>query len=93
MLLFKSDKGTALAVDSRLHKTPCTDQNTFINCLGGFAGDNYWSSTEFSGNPTNNAWNQNFNNGNQNDDNKNNNLRVRCVRGFKQSKVTIGVGF
>ena len=82
MLLFKSDKGTDLAVDSRLHKTPCTDQNTFINCLGGFAGDNYWSSTEFSGSPTNLAWDQNFGNGFQGGDVKISILRVRCVRAF-----------
>ncbi|HAT8965604.1 TPA: DUF1566 domain-containing protein [Legionella pneumophila subsp. pneumophila] len=53
-----------------------------FNVGGGFANDNYWSSTE---NDADNAWNQNFNNGNQNNDNKGNNLRVRCVRGFKQS--------
>ena len=28
--------------------------------VGGFANDNYWSSSEFD---NNNAWNQNFNNG------------------------------
>ena len=37
------------------------------NVVGGFANDNYWSSSE---NDSNNAWNQNFNN-------KNNTLRVR----------------
>lgn len=36
MLLFKSDKGTASAVDSRLHKMPCANQNAFIHCLGRF---------------------------------------------------------
>ena len=51
--------------------------------VGGFANDNYWSSSEFD---NNNAWNQNFNNGNQNDNNKNNTLRVRAVRGFKQNQ-------
>jgi len=51
--------------------------------VGGFANDNYWSSSE---NNSNNAWNQNFNNGNQNDNNKNNTLRVRAVRGFKQNQ-------
>ncbi len=50
--------------------------------VGGFANDNYWSSTEYD---ANNAWNQNFNNGNQNNTNKNNTFRVRAVRGFKQS--------
>ena len=73
---------------------PCLGENAFIHCPGGFANDNYWSSTEFAGNPTNNAWNQNFDNGDQFDDNKNNDNRVRCVRcvrGFKQSYVTIDV--
>jgi hypothetical protein len=50
--------------------------------VGGFANDNYWSSSE---NASNNAWNQNFNNGNQNNNTENNTLRVRAVRGFKQS--------
>jgi len=50
--------------------------------VGGFANDNYWRSLE---NDSNNAWNQNFDNGNQNNNNKNNALRVRAVRGFKQS--------
>jgi hypothetical protein len=50
--------------------------------VGGFANNNYWSSTE---NDSNNAWNQNFNNGNQNNNTKNNTLPVRVVRGFKQS--------
>jgi len=47
--------------------------------FGGFASDNYWSSSE---NDNNNAWNQNFDNGNQNNNNKDNNLRVRVVRAF-----------
>jgi hypothetical protein len=51
--------------------------------VGGFADDNYWSSSE---NNSNNAWNQNLNNGNQNNNNKNNTLRVRAVRGFKQNQ-------
>jgi len=51
--------------------------------VGGFASNNYWSSSQ---NNSNNAWNQNFDNGNQNDNNnKNNTLRVRAVRGFKQT--------
>ena len=53
--------------------------------VSGFASAKYWSSTEFSDNPSNNAWNQNFNNGNQNNNNKNNTLRVRCVQGFKKT--------
>ena len=47
--------------------------------VGGFATDNYWSSSE---NNANNAWNQNFNNGNQNNNNKNNTNYVRPVRGL-----------
>lgn len=50
--------------------------------VGGFANNNYWSSTE---NDNNNAWKQNFNIGNQNNNNKNNNNNVRSVRGFKQN--------
>ena len=50
--------------------------------VGGFANNNYWSSTEYD---NNNAWKQNFNNGNQNNNNKNNNNYVRAVRGFKQT--------
>ncbi|HOW16325.1 MAG TPA: hypothetical protein PK443_01290 [bacterium] len=49
--------------------------------VGGFANNNYWSSSE---NNDNNAWNQNFNNGNQNNNNKDNNNNVRCARDFKQ---------
>jgi hypothetical protein len=50
--------------------------------VGGFANNNYWSSTE---NDNTNAWNQNFNNGDQNNNNKNNTNYVRAVRGFKQN--------
>ncbi len=50
--------------------------------VGGFANNNYWSSTE---NDNNNAWNQNFNNGNQNNNNQNNTNYVRAIRGFKQN--------
>lgn len=50
--------------------------------VGGFAADNYWSSSQ---NNADNAWNQNFDNGNQNDDNnKNNTNHVRPVRGFQR---------
>ncbi len=52
--------------------------------VGGFASNNYWSSSQ---NNSNNVWNQNFNNGNQNNNNKNNTLRVRAVRGFKQTQA------
>ena len=48
--------------------------------VGGFANNNYWSSTE---NDSNNAWNQNFNNGNQNNNTKTTTYLVRAVRGFK----------
>lgn len=55
---------------------PTPARSTF----GGFASDNYWSSSE---NDNNNAWNQNFGNGNQNNNNKDNNKRVRLVRVFE----------
>ena len=51
-----------------------------LNVVGGFANNNYWSSTEYD---NNNAWKQNFNNGNQNNNNPNNTNYVRAVRGFK----------
>ncbi|HAU1599272.1 TPA: DUF1566 domain-containing protein [Legionella pneumophila] len=60
-----------------------------LNCLftnraaiGGFANVFYWSSTEFSGNPTVLAWVQGFGSGGQLDDFKSGDLRVRCVRAF-----------
>ena len=60
-----------------------------LNCLftnraaiGGFANGYYWSSTEFSGSPTDGAWVQSFNGGVQGGDTKGFNLRVRCVRAF-----------
>ncbi len=52
------------------------------NNLGGFASGVYWSSTEFSGLPTNGAWGQDFVNGGPIGVNKFSNLRVRCVRAF-----------
>ena len=83
-VLFKSDKGTAWIIKQL--------NNVMAGCLAmaitplfivasGFASTNYWSSTEAS---STNAWRLNFNNGNQNSNNKDNNLRVRCSRGFKQ---------
>ena len=45
--------------------------------LGGFANNNYWSSTEYA---NTNAWNQNFTNGYQNANYKNLNYYVRAVR-------------
>ncbi|RUR18737.1 DUF1566 domain-containing protein [Legionella sp. km535] len=60
-----------------------------LNCLftnrvaiGGISFDHYWSSTEFSGNPTFDAWFQDFSNGNQYVGGKSSVLRVRCVRAF-----------
>jgi hypothetical protein len=60
-----------------------------LNCLftnsatiGGFADVDYWSSTEFFGNPTVGAWNQSFFNGLQFGGAKSSDLRVRCVRAF-----------
>lgn len=55
-------------------------RHPYVTGVGGFAADNYWSSSE---NNANNAWNQNFNNGNQNNNNKNNTNYVRPVRGFQ----------
>jgi len=55
-----------------------------VSGVGGFANDNYWSSSE---NNATNAWNQNFNNGNQNNNNKTNNNRVRPVRGFHRDRM------
>ena len=52
------------------------------NNLGGFANDVYWSSTEFSGDPTFSAWVQIFNNGFQVGGVKSGIFRVRCVRAF-----------
>jgi len=52
--------------------------------VGGFASDNYWSSSE---NNANNAWNQNFNNGNQNNNNKTNTNYVCPVRDFHHGVV------
>lgn len=60
-----------------------------LNCLftnrvaiGSFAGVVYWSSTEFSGGPTGDAWLQFFDDGFQLDGGKDFDLRVRCVRAF-----------
>ncbi len=55
--------------------------------VGGFANNNYWSSSEYD---INNAWKQNFNNGSQNNNNKNNTNYVRAVRGFKQNNSAGG---
>ena len=58
------------------YRAPCNYINAFIKCVGGFASDNYWSSSE---NDNNNAY-----------DNKNNTNRVRAVRGFKQKQIMPG---
>ncbi|HAU0815410.1 TPA: DUF1566 domain-containing protein [Legionella pneumophila] len=53
------------------------------NNLGGFANDFYWSSSEFSDDPTDNAWLQDFVYGVQGGGFKDSDLRrVRCVRAF-----------
>jgi hypothetical protein len=49
------------------------------NAVGGFAGADYWSSTEGNGG---NAWRQYFGDGFQNVNNKVNSNRVRAVRAF-----------
>ena len=55
-------------------------QTPLFNVMGGFASNNYWSSSEYD---ANNAWKQNFSNGNQNNNNKdNNNNNVRAARDF-----------
>lgn len=63
-----------------------TNPNLYItlhtNNLGGFANDNYWSSTELSSIPTLSAWSQSFSGGFQFGIDKDNDLRVRCVRAF-----------
>lgn len=50
-----------------------------LNGLGGFAGDNYWSSSEYS---KSSAWFRNFNEGFQNINSKDDTLTVRAVRAF-----------
>ena len=82
--LFKSDKGTVPCVQLSNIPVRCLAgiKTPLFNVVGGFANNNYWSSSE---NNSNNAWNQNFNNGNQNNNNKNNNtLPVRAVRGLNK---------
>lgn len=55
---------------------------TYRATIGGFAGDDYWSSTEFSSVPTAGAWAQYFNDGFQGAGVKYENFRVRCVQAF-----------
>src|SRR5574344_80894 len=45
--------------------------------IGGFSGNYYWGSTEYS---SSNAWSQYFANGSQHNDYKSDSDRVRCVR-------------
>lgn len=52
------------------------------NNLGGFADENYRSSTEFSLDPVSTAWTQVFLNGFQDANGKTFNQRLRCVRAF-----------
>ncbi|NBK26188.1 MAG: DUF1566 domain-containing protein [Spirochaetia bacterium] len=47
--------------------------------LGGFSGDNYWSSSEYFASL---AWDQDFLNGSQNLNNRSPVFRVRPVRAF-----------
>ena len=47
--------------------------------VGGFAGNSYWSSSEYG---SGNAWYQGFSSGSQNYSNKGNPLSVRAVRAF-----------
>ncbi|RUR20295.1 DUF1566 domain-containing protein [Legionella sp. km535] len=53
-----------------------------LNSLGGFANVFYWSSSEYSGNPTLSAWMQSFIWGDQFFNAKNIGASVRCIRTF-----------
>lgn len=50
--------------------------------VGGFIAGTYWSSTEFSGNPTGDSWAQVFGSGLQGFSGKTNINVVRCIRAF-----------
>jgi hypothetical protein len=62
-------------------RLPTKDELNLIyenkNVVGGFALNNYWSSTE---NDNYNAWSQSFGNGNQNNNGKDTTRYVRAVR-------------
>lgn len=59
-------------------------QNLKIHNLGGNWGDNYWSSSEYNENPSENACVQSFNDGSQGNTSKNMSFHVRAVRAFLQ---------
>ncbi len=75
-----ADTGTGVYSDWYL---PSKDElnKLYLNktVIGGFAGDFYWSSSEYG---SSGAWYQDFNNGKQNLYGKNGNLWVRAVRAF-----------
>jgi len=50
--------------------------------IGGFANDNYWSSSEFVALPVDYAWAKFLGNGGQTGSSKSLDRRVRCVRAF-----------
>ena len=56
--------------------------NLHTQSLGGFASKYYWSSSEYAGNETGNAWNQSFADGYQTSSNKYSTSYVRAVRAF-----------
>ncbi len=53
--------------------------NLYSQGVGGFAGDSYWSSSEYS---ANGAWDQFFGSGEQFDDFKGDDMYVRAARAF-----------
>jgi len=75
-----SDKGTVLAqLKNILARVLAGIKTPLYNVVGGFANNNYWSSSE---NNSNNAWNQHFNFDIQHDDIKNFPSPIRAVRAF-----------
>lgn len=53
-----------------------------VDSCKGKTDNRYWSSSENSNNPANNAYNLNMRNGNMNNDNKNNDNAVRACLAF-----------